>query len=222
MKYAKVSIEQKHTKKTPLLIVDSLIKILHPLTPFLTEKLFQMIKVHFTDQKESILDSKLPVIYEIDFDPEDNVLFELYKDVIKTIRSVKGEFKQSKNDNIDISLCSENRQLIKYIQETEEPIKQLAGVNSIIYDTMSGRTIVNENTHFAVHFQVDDSFDMSFKIGDYKRSTANNNKTIEKYKKYLENNKISKKKGIKFQRVIDNLLVKYVQIEKEVEYYAFL
>lgn len=105
--------DKKNKQKLLVIILCNCIRLLHPMAPFITEELFQLLKNRFADlpssaysadpytQKtlESLLSASCmiapfpQVIRESDIHPKIDDMFSLMEDMIYTIRNIRGEMK---------------------------------------------------------------------------------------------------------------------------------
>ena len=116
--------EQRKTKQKILVIVLSqAIRLIHPMAPFITEELFQLLKERFTDLKSNstadpytteaikallspacIVSPYPQVVRESDINPEIDRTFELVGNVIYTVRNIRGEIKLQPSVATDIHI----------------------------------------------------------------------------------------------------------------------
>lgn len=114
--FGKVGIPRERTNKQKMLVIVlcQIIRLMHPMAPFITEELFHILKeqlegvtIHpYSDsytqecihalQSASCLVASFPqVIHESDLSPEVDQTFALMEQVIYTIRNIRGEMKLS-------------------------------------------------------------------------------------------------------------------------------
>lgn len=120
--------ERKTKQKLLLILLLQAIRILHPMAPFITEELFQILKNNFVNliishqdalTKECIEALKQPSISVTKFphvsfpSPEAEEDFQALEEVIYTIRNVRGEMKLPPNLATDIAFIGNDLKLIK-------------------------------------------------------------------------------------------------------------
>ena len=97
------------TRKVLLMVINGVLKLLHPFIPFLTDELHQMISKHFVNYEfKTILDTKWPNLVEINYDPKEDDLFKIHTEMVKVIRTVKAEYGLTKSDAMELTLTSDN------------------------------------------------------------------------------------------------------------------
>jgi valyl-tRNA synthetase len=230
LEYAKASIDLNTTKQTTLFVISSLLRLLHPFIPFLTEELFHMIKPFFNDysKMKSILDTEWPDKIKIEFDVEENKLFQVHKIIIKQIRSTKTDFRLSKNDLIDIFIESDDTTLINYIKNTDDSIKRMAGVKNIFYDLSNSdhdasKCIIVELNGIKIYFPVTEKYQLSFKINGIKKRIDAHDKKIKKYLNFIKNtDNMAERKLSKFNQNIKELQDSMSVLEKELVHFKSL
>lgn len=113
-------------------ILEKIITLLHPIAPFLTEHIYQNIKELLPEEKETLLENHLPEDFEVKLDDFKILNFELIKNIISEIRSIRNEFKIPLNLKPNVIITSEeNREILNIIQNYISYIQRLALVNNI-------------------------------------------------------------------------------------------
>ena len=123
------TLEEKKTKQKLLLVIlVQAIRILHPMAPFITEELFQILKTHFTNLKinnqDPLTKDCIEALNQISisvtsfpnksfFSPKAEKDFQDLEEVIYTIRNMRGEMKLPPHHAIDIVFIGEELELIK-------------------------------------------------------------------------------------------------------------
>ncbi len=105
-------------------VLKTILKLMHPFTPFVTEKLW-----HEMGNTSPLMLEKYPEITDFADYKEDADKFELVIDIIRQVRATKSEM------NVDISKKPELYLVTKldkdYVSASEENIKKLAGVSAV-------------------------------------------------------------------------------------------
>lgn len=118
--------ERKNKQKLLVIVLCQAIRLIHPIAPFITEELFQILKARLTGIEhntqadpytaecvlallsEACIVSPYPkVIREEDIDAEINQNFALMEQVIYTIRNIRGEMKLSPGTATDVYIVGE-------------------------------------------------------------------------------------------------------------------
>ncbi len=97
---SKFDLEKESTKSTLIYVLDKILKLLHPLAPFITEEIYSMLPVK---THESIMISEYPVV-------SDNLIFDSFEkeiseqiEFIKSFRNIKLENKMTKDLKVKIN-----------------------------------------------------------------------------------------------------------------------
>lgn len=148
--------------------LENLLKLLHPFTPFVTEKIWKKLN------KESLLlTEEFPEYNENHNFEKESSHIEKIKQIIETIRSIRAELKIEPSQKIEAKIFSEkNSQIIK---ENEDIIKRLARVEKIEYLTTAQKI---ENTKYFVVGE----FDVFLPL----KGLINTEKEIESIKKEID------------------------------------
>lgn len=113
-------------------VLDKLLKLLHPMIPFFTEHMYQNIKHLLPQPKHTILEEQYVKSLEVSFtDTYYAELFEIIKNIITEIRSIKNEFKLPNNLKPNVVITTENQQTTKSLQEYIPYVQRLAYVNNV-------------------------------------------------------------------------------------------
>ncbi|MBC8184940.1 class I tRNA ligase family protein, partial [candidate division KSB1 bacterium] len=116
------------------------LRLLHPLTPFVTEELWQKLKevIDIGDltgnaddsQVETLMIAQFPVVQEADLDstPAAENLIEM----INVIRNIRGENNVKPNIKVSTALVTTDVTMKANIKALDELLKPLAGIKSLI------------------------------------------------------------------------------------------
>ncbi len=124
---AKYSIEDETTKSVLCYVLTGILKMLHPLMPFVTEEIYQMLPIK---DAESIMISSYPKydknqIFEVEEEiVEDEITF------IKNFRNIKAENNISKDMKIMFDTDDDNSLIVKLLKLSENVIKEPLGMNA--------------------------------------------------------------------------------------------
>lgn len=109
MSESATAAEKLGTRKTLLTVLDSILKLMHPMMPFITEEIWQQLKAYVPHDSESIMLEAFPIIDNnvINNDIEEEVSW--LQQVIIGIRNIRGEMNISpaKQFSVFISKASE-------------------------------------------------------------------------------------------------------------------
>lgn len=126
--------ERAGTRFTLVAILEELLRVMHPLMPFITEEIWQKTKPlldsHFASSASSIMIQAYPEVEQAKIDPKAESTIKLIQDMIIGIRNIRGEMNLSPNkmlqafyrtqaDEVE-SVISANQQLIKSLAKLEQ------------------------------------------------------------------------------------------------------
>jgi valyl-tRNA synthetase len=122
------SKEALYTKLVLYHVFKSLLEMLHPIIPFVTEEIWQYLP---GNDDESIVITQYPSVnQELDF-PEDAYMMECINDVISGVRSIRGETNIPPSRMLDIVLKVKSPDTEKRMNTYNVFIKELARVENI-------------------------------------------------------------------------------------------
>ncbi|MDY0023875.1 MAG: valine--tRNA ligase [Candidatus Izemoplasmatales bacterium] len=119
--------DSKETKAILIYVLESIIKLLHPFMPFVTEEIFQMLK---TDEL-SIMVSKWPKNNSLVF--EDTLSKEWFFELIKGIRTIRNDYNVAWSKPIDM-LIEANDENIFFLKENDQYIKKFLNPEKLIIE----------------------------------------------------------------------------------------
>ena len=108
-------------------VLVSILKLLHPYIPFVTEHIYLSLPIH----EETIMLSSYPTYREDLFFEKEKAEFEAVMDIIKGIRNIRAEMNVAPSKRIHVTVKTKNEELI---QSGEGYLAKLAGVEKVNYD----------------------------------------------------------------------------------------
>ncbi|HMI76850.1 MAG TPA: valine--tRNA ligase, partial [Buchnera sp. (in: enterobacteria)] len=119
------------TKTTLINTLESLLRLAHPIIPFITEEIWQRIKILTNIQEKTIMLQKIPE-YSKDIVDESVKLTILWiQKIIIAIRKLRLSIKSLSNNFIPIFLCNVNQILKNILKKHSFYIQRLARITSI-------------------------------------------------------------------------------------------
>ncbi|MBK2028636.1 valine--tRNA ligase [Francisella noatunensis] len=130
-----LSEQQKNgVKYTLTKVLENILALAHPLIPFITESIYQQLKAHLNDAKDTIMDVSYPVATQDLEAPEAEKAIVWLQNVVTTLRNMRSEV--GIKPSLEISLIVKDVAEIdkEYLAQTEGFIKALARVNNIEFN----------------------------------------------------------------------------------------
>jgi len=127
--------------------LDQILRLMHPVVPFLTEELWQNL---FAEGKEEIL-ARQPFSFSLQAWQEFSVQqAEILMDLVEKIRSLRGENDISPQMEVDLRIHIAKPQTRMFVQKEEGVLKALAKLNSIAFVEKVEQTTKTEKWAYAV------------------------------------------------------------------------
>ena len=161
------------TKSVLLKVLTSILKMLHPFMPYVTEEIYQMLPIK---DAKSIMISKYPVVEDYNYISELETIDKVLEDIV-SIRNLK----QSNNITKDAKVKVTVDQLLKSIYYSQLKIKEENLVNSEITDMLNSN-YQSKNIYITYYYQGSKE-DESKKIEEINKLKA----SIERREKLLAN-----------------------------------
>ena len=118
-------------RKTLLIVLEALLRIAHPIVPFITETLWQRVAPRLGVCGDSIMRQPFPKAEQLPGDAEAEAAVAWLKEVVAAVRNLRGEMNVSPAKNIALLLQgggSRDRQLLA---ETDALLRRLAKVSEL-------------------------------------------------------------------------------------------
>jgi valyl-tRNA synthetase len=123
--YKEVSKKRQDlTKRTLLEVLDSILKLLHPFMPFITEEIWQ--KLPQRKENESIMIAEFPKPNERYDDKAVEDEMVLIIEVTNALRNIRGEMNLPPGEQITVLLRTKSKEMEKRLQENQSFIQLLA------------------------------------------------------------------------------------------------
>ncbi len=198
-------------------VYTSLLKLLHPFMPFITEEIYGYISL----SDEMLISSTWPEIKkENDFEVEFTD-FEYLKEIIKNIRNVKAEYNLKNKDGIDIYLKGDSDK-VELLKENMSLLKDLCGVEKILDEIDENNAVKFVIDSFEVLIPMTDLVDLKEELQRLKAEEKRLNSEVKRCEGKLSNDGFAKqapKKVVdmereKLQKYRNELAVVKSQIER--------
>ena len=117
------------TKSVLLKVLTSILKMLHPFMPYVTEEIYQMLPIK---EAKSIMISKYPVVEDYNYSDEEEIIDKVLEDIV-SIRNLK----QSNNITKEAKVKVDANDLLQSIYYSQLKIKEENLVDDSITDMLS-------------------------------------------------------------------------------------
>lgn len=110
-------------------VLEAGLKLLHPFMPFITEEIWQKIKV----EGETIMLSQFPVVDETQINPEVVNSFKYIQGVISSLRNIKAEMGISPAKEVKVVIKTSDENELKTLEDNYLFITKLAKIEEMTY-----------------------------------------------------------------------------------------
>ncbi|WP_116963434.1 valine--tRNA ligase [Fastidiosibacter lacustris] len=142
-----VTPEQKQgVQYTLITVLDKILRLAHPIIPFITEEIFSQVKVFTLDSITSIMTSNFPVFDQNLVNEKASNEIEWVKRIIVAIRTIRSEMNVKPSLNILLYIKNATTDELVKLQVMKSLIQSMAKVSDIIVNNdvpMSATTLVD-------------------------------------------------------------------------------
>ncbi len=125
--------QKAHTRYLLVYIFENLLRLLHPIMPFITEKLWQSFKPLLSLSETSLMIRPYP-LYEIHSkDATIEKLFNLMQSIVVSVRNIRVEMNIAPGKPLALTLMTQNQSLQHVLNPHLEQLKPLARLSSIAW-----------------------------------------------------------------------------------------
>ncbi len=122
-----------NTKRVLKYVLDNTLRLLHPIMPHITEKIWQLIPNVKDNENDALIRSDFPVYNDKLIYQKESKEMEVVFETIKSLRNLRQSFNINVGVSIDIIVDAAKNEL-DIFKSIEAYIKRLAKVNEISYD----------------------------------------------------------------------------------------
>ncbi|HEU0225417.1 MAG TPA: valine--tRNA ligase, partial [Steroidobacteraceae bacterium] len=123
--------ERRGTRRTLIETLETLLRLLHPLMPFITEELWHAVAVRAGKHGASIMREPYPTLDPSQADPEAEALTNLARDLTLGIRGIRGSFDIAPSVRTPVFIQNASAEVRPRIETSAPAICRLAGVSEI-------------------------------------------------------------------------------------------
>lgn len=146
---------RKNVQKILLLLLEGILRLFHPITPFVTEELWSIVKSRYSInnksidlnsddvltkkffkaiQKPALIVSDWLTLYEGNYiDEENENKIKVLQDIIYTIRNIRSQMTIPPTMATEIHFVSENKNSLNFIDENKDFILSLINIKKMIF-----------------------------------------------------------------------------------------
>ncbi|MBN1949112.1 MAG: valine--tRNA ligase, partial [Candidatus Cloacimonetes bacterium] len=134
---------QLTTKYILLDVLQNAMRLLHPIMPFLTEEIWQNIRIHFPMPEEALIIAEFPVAEEKMIDRHINSDMTLIQEAISAIRNLRKQVNLPPGMEISCHLNVNVRKQIDLFHKYESYFRKLAKISELIVDVQLAQPVMS-------------------------------------------------------------------------------
>lgn len=127
---SKLRIKVPNVQKNLIDVLETTLRLLHPVMPFISEEIWQKLPGH----SESIMKAPWPEVNNKSYDSSSELQMELLRNIITAIRNLRAEFNISLDKKPRVIIHSKSNESLKTVKNYQEMILKFAHVSEICYD----------------------------------------------------------------------------------------
>lgn len=145
-----LAASKRGTRKTLLHVLDQILKLLHPIIPFITEEIWKKTSKLMGDNAECLMWSKYPVSHVEEIDAQAEKEMQWLQDIIQSIRTIRSEMNVNPGKRIPLLIKVPEHAHISDLEKHQNLLMNLAKIQSIQVlshqqtSPMSASSIVDE------------------------------------------------------------------------------
>ena len=135
--FNEISEDSKETKKVAIWVFIQILKMSHPIMPFITEQLWGAIN----GEKKFLMNQsyeKLNVINEFN---KSQLYIKNLIQIISAVRNIRSELNISYKNLIDINFSNNKSDFINFLKGYEKELKRLLKLNNLSFDIKTKKTL---------------------------------------------------------------------------------
>jgi len=125
--------QKKGTRRTLIRVLETTLRLAHPLMPFITEEIWQRIKDLADTEGDSIMLAAMPMCDESQIDTQAVADVEWLKGVIEGVRNIRGEMNISPAKSIPLFFANGSDNDQRCLQENEKFLTRLASLETVTW-----------------------------------------------------------------------------------------
>ncbi|WP_111643311.1 valine--tRNA ligase [Marinimicrobium alkaliphilum] len=125
--------QKKGTRRTLIRVLEAILRLAHPLIPFITEEIWQRIKPLAGAKGETIMQAAYPVADESKLDPQAVDDIEWLKKVILGVRNIRGEMNISPARSVPLFIQHGSTEDQRRLEQNRAALTKLASLESVTW-----------------------------------------------------------------------------------------
>lgn len=220
LEIAKVQLKNKNLNKNTQKILNytikTILKLMHPFIPFVTEKLYKVIS-----KEETIMLSSWPLAKRVYKKPLK--YFEEIKDILTKTRNLRAEYNVKPKKELKININSDDNYFIRKLKTVISPLKTILNANITINKNIEEETILLTTNYCKLTILKSDLIDKEEQINLLNKQLLDLENEIKRSEKLLQNqnfiNKANPEKVNKEKEKYKNYKKQYESVKKELKKY---
>ena len=124
---------KKGTRRTLIRVLETILRLTHPLMPFITEEIWQKIRPLAGATGETIMQANYPIADESKIDQQALKDVEWLQSVILGVRNIRGEMNISPAKDLNVLFKNGSTDDQKRLHENQQFLKKLASLESVTW-----------------------------------------------------------------------------------------
>ena len=181
---------KKAAQTTLVMTLETALRLLHPIMPFITEEIWQKLPKEIRGAEESIMISSFPSSDAKYIDEAVERSMRLPMDAILAIRNIRGEMNISPREKVRANIRAENEDVIKNFEQTAGYVTSLSGLShiAVALDTAKPEGSATGTIRGAeIYVASDQTIDKGAERDRLMKEIAKTSKDIDMFSKKLSN-----------------------------------
>jgi valyl-tRNA synthetase len=123
--------QQRGTRRTLIRVLEAILRLAHPVTPFITEELWQVVKTVAGKEGESISVAPYPQSNAAAIDPQAEAWAAKLKSVVDACRNLRGEMNVSPSTRLPAYVVAESAPEAAFIREVAPVLQALSRLSEV-------------------------------------------------------------------------------------------
>lgn len=147
------SAVKKGTRRTLIRVLETILRLAHPLMPYITEEIWQRVKTLAGRSGDTIMLQAYPEVSVDKLDSDAEAAISWVKEVIEGVRTIRGEMNISPAKKIPLILRNGTAEDQKLLDQTSTLLSKLAGLESIAW-LKAGEAVPVSSTAFVGNLEL--------------------------------------------------------------------